>query len=101
MGPAGFSFDDPTFGCRILRVSDEKTMSGDPLVTPARAEQNPWNVAATRFCVLTMDQRNIPFRFDPVAMKAARIDGLPTLPGIRGNAPFSYHDPDAGSAGSQ
>lgn len=40
-------------------------------------------------------------RFDSMAMKAARTDGLPTLPGIRGNAPFSYHDPDVGSAGSQ
>jgi len=94
MGPAGFSLDDPTFGCRILRVTDENTMSGDPLVTPARAEQNPWNADGTRFCVLTMDQRNVPFRFNPATMTATRIEGLPTLPGIHGNAPFSYHDSD-------
>ena len=35
-----------------------------------------------------MDQRNVPFRFNPATMTATRIEGLPTLPGIHGNAPF-------------
>jgi len=33
IGPAGFFFKDPTFGCLLLRVSDEKYMNGEAVLT--------------------------------------------------------------------
>ncbi|MCL2645373.1 MAG: hypothetical protein FWD61_00030 [Phycisphaerales bacterium] len=94
LGPAGTIIKDPTFGCPVLRVTDEKTDNSDSLVTPAGSEQNPWNTDSTLFCVMSAGQRNIPFRFDPKTMTATRIKDLPYVPGIMGVAPFSYHDKD-------
>jgi hypothetical protein len=92
IGPAGFHFNDPTFGCPLLRVSDETTFEGRSIVTPATAFCNPWNTDATLFCVLADGARNIPFRFDPKTMTASRIPGLPFLPEIGNEIAFSRHD---------
>ena len=94
LGAAGFHFTDPTFGCALVRVSDEQTDGGNCILTPARSEQNPWNVDSTLFCVQNNGQENIPYRFDPATMTASRMDGLPQLPGLWGAATFSRHDPN-------
>jgi len=93
LGPAGFAFQDPTFHCPLLRVSDEKTIEGRSIVTPATAFSNPWNADSTLFCVLADGVRNIPFRFDPKTMTASRIEGLPMLPEMFNEITFSRHDP--------
>ena len=92
LGPAGFIFDDPTFHCPILRVSDEKTVEGRAIVTPATAFSNPWNANSTLFCVLADGSHNIPYHFDPKTMTASRIAGLPILPDIANEIAFSRHD---------
>jgi hypothetical protein len=94
LGPAGFLFKDPTFGCPIVRVSDEKTFDGEPILTLAGAAQNTWNTDSTLFVVLTGGGRIVPYRFDPKTMNASRIPDLATLPDIAGDSPFSYHDRD-------
>ena len=73
LGPAGFVFKDPTFGCPILRVSDGQTMPGRSIMTPATAFSNPWNSDSTLFCVQADGAMNVPFRFDPNAMTARPI----------------------------
>ena len=94
VGPAGSLFKDPTFGCPLVRVSDEKTAGGSSILTPAGADVNTWNVDATLCYVLQQGQRNIPFRFDPKTMKASRIEGLGFLGSFQAMSSFSYHDPN-------
>ncbi len=92
LGPAGFRFDDPAFGCPILRVSDDKTMEGRAIVTPATGFSNPWNADSTLFCVLADGAVNVPYHFDPNTMTAWRIKDLPALPDIANEVTFSRHD---------
>jgi hypothetical protein len=94
IGAAGFVFRDPTFGCPMVRVSDEKTFNGDPIHTPAGSVQNTWNTDSTLFIVHSSGGRTIPYQFDPKTLKVSRIPGLDTLPGIAGDAPFSYREKD-------
>jgi len=94
IGPAGFRFNDPTFGCPLVRVSDETTAEGRSIVTPAPAFCNPWNTDSTLFCVMAEGSRNIPFRFDPKTMTASRIEDLPFLPEIGNEIAFSRHEPN-------
>jgi hypothetical protein len=94
LGPAGIIIKDPTFGCPILRVSDETTAEGRPIVTPATAFSNSWNADSTLFCVQADGSRNIPFRFDPKTMTASRIEGWPFLPDIANEIAFSRHEPN-------
>jgi len=94
LGPAGFVFHDPTFHCPLLRVSDEQTLEGRCIVTPATGFSNPWNVDSTLFCVLADGARDIPFRFDPKTLTASRIPGLPMLPGMANEITFSRHAPN-------
>jgi hypothetical protein len=94
LGPAGFTFRDPTFGCPILRVSDEATAEGMSIVTPAVAFANAWNTDSTLFYVLANGGANIPFRFDPKTMTASRIQGLPFLPDFGNESTFSRRDPN-------
>jgi hypothetical protein len=78
----------------MLRVSDEKTVEGRSIVTPATAFSNPWNADSTLFCVQADGVMNIPFRFDPKTMSASRIQGLPMLPDMANEITFSRRDPN-------
>ncbi len=73
IGPAGSIISDPTFGSRILRVTDgrsDPTEAGRPLYTPASAEQNSWNKDSTMFYVNTSGGTFLLYNFDPATMKA-------------------------------
>lgn len=94
LGPRGFTFKDPTFGCPIARVSDETTAEGMAIVTPAVGFANAWNTDSTLFYVLANGGANIPFRFDPKTMTAGRIQGLPFLPQFGNESSFSRRDPN-------
>jgi hypothetical protein len=94
LGPAGFKFQDPTFGCPMVRVSDAATAEGMAIVTSAVAFANAWNVDSTLFYVLANGGRNIPFRFDPKTMTASRLEDLPFLPEFGNESTFSRHDPN-------
>lgn len=81
IGPAGSIINDPTFGSRILRVTDAKSdpkQAGRPLVTPSSAEQNSWNKNSTMFYVTTYGGSFLLYDFDPSTM-AARLGKTPTL----------------------
>jgi len=94
LGPAGYLFEDPTFHCPLLRVSDPQTVEGRSIVSPAVAFSNPWNVDSTLFYVLADGVMNVPFRFDPKTLTASRIPGLPVLPDLANESTFSRHEPN-------
>jgi hypothetical protein len=92
---AGSIITDPTFGSRILRVTDEKSdpiQLGRPVYTPSSAEQNAWNTNSTEFYVTTSGGSFLIYQFDPATM-TARQAKPPKLPW--GPEPhFSFRQPD-------
>jgi len=73
IGPSGSIISDPTFGSRILRVTDSRsdpTQEGRPLFTPSSAEQNSWNKSSSMFYVSTSGGSFLLYDFDPANMKA-------------------------------
>ena len=94
VGPAGSILTDPTFGSRMVRVTDASTDPERPGVmffTPASAEQNSWNTNSSRFFVTDNGGALWLFDFDPNTMKP-REGGKLKAP-WRG-AQFSYSLPD-------
>ncbi len=83
LGPAGYRFNDPTFGTRVLRVSDANTrpgFSGRSFTTPSAAHQLAWNAASDLFYIRSIDGTFIPYDFNPITMTVSRI-----LPSALGN----------------
>jgi hypothetical protein len=75
IGPSGSIINDPTFGSRILRVTDggsDPTQAGRPLFTPSSAEQNSWNKNSTMFYVTTSGGSFLLYDFDLPTMTARR-----------------------------
>jgi hypothetical protein len=73
IGPAGSIINDPTFGSRILRVTDgrsDPSQAGLPLYTPSSPEQNSWNKNSTMFYVTTSEGAILLYSFDPATMTA-------------------------------
>jgi hypothetical protein len=73
VGPAGSVINDPTFGSRILRVTDgssDPRQAGRPLFTPSSAEQNSWNKNSTMFYVTTSGGSFLLYDFAPATMTA-------------------------------
>ena len=74
IGPSGSVISDPTFGSRILRVTDTRSdpkQSGRPLFTPSSAEQNSWNKDSTMFYVTTSGGQFLLHDFNPAAMASS------------------------------
>jgi len=102
LGEAGFQFTDPTFGSRMLRVTDGRTRPdtiGRAWFSPSSAETTAWNTNSTKFYVVGGGGEQLPFDFDPTTMKASRIgkgrsgDGGLVL-SFGGEPTFSFADPD-------
>jgi len=73
IGLAGSFISDPSFGSRIVRVTDsgsDPKQAGRPLFTPSSAEQNSWNKNSTMFYVTTSGGSFLLYEFDPATMKA-------------------------------
>lgn len=95
IGPAGSLINDPTFGSRILRVTDARSDpkgNGSSLFTPSSAEQNSWNKTSTMFYVNTAGGSFLLYDFDPIALKA-RMIGVPNL-SWTGEPQFSFSQPN-------
>ncbi len=76
MGGAGSTIVDPTFGSRILRVTDSGTLANattSAFRTPVFSWLNSWNSNSTIFWVTSSRGATVPFRFDPATMTATRI----------------------------
>ena len=95
IGPAASVFTDPTFGSRIVRVTDETSdpkQAGRPLMTPSSAEQNSFNTDSTMFYVTTSGGSFVLYSFDPATMKA-RVVRSPQL-NWGGEPQFSFSKPN-------
>jgi hypothetical protein len=95
IGAAGSIITDPSFGSRIVRVTDPKSDrqgKGRSMMTPSSSEQNSWNLNSTRFYVLTPGGEDILYQFDPSSMKLreGEIMRLGWMP----EPQFSYTSPD-------
>jgi hypothetical protein len=76
-GPAGSLFTDPTFGSRIIRVTDAHTRpgaEGRSFTTASAAHQLAWSAASDKFWVRSVDGTYIPYTFDANTMTVARIE---------------------------
>ncbi len=80
LGSSGYTFNDPTFGSKILRVTDGQTRPGlvnRSFRVPSNAHTAAWNATATAFIVISNDGTIIPYKFDPLTMSAARYPSAP------------------------
>lgn len=94
LGPAGTVFKDPTFGTRLLRVTDANmraTTKGVSFRTPSETPNRAWNTTAMRFYAVSTDGSTSVFDFAPATLTAtlARAVQFNTEP------EFSALDPDA------
>jgi hypothetical protein len=75
VGPAGSMFTDPSFGTRLLRVTDGNTRPGAPgrsYTTPSAAHQTAWNANSTYFYVRSVDGYFVPYAFNAATMTISR-----------------------------
>ncbi|HEV3215928.1 MAG TPA: hypothetical protein VGZ27_09410 [Vicinamibacterales bacterium] len=78
IGSAGSGFSDPTFGSRMLRVTDRNTRpgaAGRSYTTPSAAHQTAWNANSTLFYVRSVDGYFVPYAFNSSTMGISRVQG--------------------------
>ena len=76
LGAAGSSFNDPTFGSKIVRVTDGSTRPGlvdRSFRVPSNAHLTAWNATSTAFYVVSNDGTAIPYTFNPATATPSRI----------------------------
>jgi hypothetical protein len=96
---AGTVIADPTFGSRILRVTDPDSQPGYPgagFLTPAGSFENNWNADTTMFWVWGKGGILV-YRFDAASFRATALadpaaSGKPLL--LPWSGPFSYRRPN-------
>src|SRR2546425_347819 len=102
LGGAGFQFTDPTFGSKMLRVTDANTrpdVVGRFWASPSSAETSAWNTNSTKFYVIGGGGETVPYAFNPAAMTASRLGDTSNATGglllfFGGEPSFSFVDPD-------
>ena len=100
LGAAGSAFVDPTFGTRMMRVTDANIIPAFPsmsYVTMANGQNTEWNADSTKFLVSLLNGYSAIFQFDPLAFSATLMMD-PNNPGEvffpRGFQMFSFSDPN-------
>ena len=91
LGAAGYTFNDPTFGSKILRVTDGQTRPGmlnRSFRVSSSAHAAEWNTTGTMFFVMSNDGTIIPYRFDPSTMTASRF---PSAPNENGGLTLAFY----------
>jgi hypothetical protein len=91
LGSAGFSFNDPTFGSKIVRITDGSTRPGllnRSYRIPSNSHLAAWNANATAFYVISNDGTSIPYRFDAATMTASRLQ---TSTNENGGLTFAFY----------
>jgi len=103
IGPAGSIISDPTFGMRILRVTDANTMADQPgqgYQTGSSAHTKKFNSNNTRIVLDSFGNRLLAYDFDPTSMTIKRVGkpGQPSggdlIPLVGDDAFFSYQHAD-------
>lgn len=74
LGPAGFTFNDPTFGAKILRVTDEKTGGGSTSWRTSSGTDRVWNAAGSHFFIENSGGGTRVFEFDAKAFTVQERD---------------------------
>jgi hypothetical protein len=101
LGPANSVYIDPDFGTRILRVSDQNSIPGDPNVDVEQGAswETPISADSSKFFVSSGRGETLFYSFDPFSFTASLImdPNHPSqplqLPGIFVNG-FSYQNPN-------
>jgi len=105
LGPAGCVFRDPTFGSRLLHVTDAGTLAdsglraGRFITTPLYGEPNAWNADGSLF-YLEGSGALLPFTFDRKRFRANQVEDT-VAPDKKlvlradQDATFSYNDPNS------
>jgi hypothetical protein len=75
LGPANSVYVDPDFGTRILRVSDQNSVPGDPNVDVIQGGgwQTPFSADSSKFFVNSGDGKTFFYHFDPVNFTTSLI----------------------------
>lgn len=97
LSAAGFRFVDPTFGSRIVRVTDgnatasiEAGYLNGSYRTPSASHQRMWNSASTKFFVERTDAAKFLYSWDASTMTATLVERLL----FSGAASFSRTNPN-------
>lgn len=98
---AGFTFRDPAFGSRLMRVTDARTRPWSvnrSYRVPSNAHLAAWNANSTGFYVISDDGTAIPYAFDASSMSASRVQPVTTGDGgmtmrFYGEPQFSVTNP--------
>jgi hypothetical protein len=101
LGGANAAIKDPTFGTRILRVTDGRSFPAYPggtCTTAAASFQNTWNADSTRFTVIC-NSVVFPYQLDKTSFRAERMGKRSNRQGglyldMRASPAFSFTDPD-------
>lgn len=101
LGAAGDIIVDPSFGSRILRVTDANTFAeaNHSFTTPSASHSLAWSKNATRFYLISNSGDKTPYTFNAATMQAARISGSGEANGLTitsagADPQFSYVDDD-------
>src|SRR5262249_37768265 len=73
LGGAGFAFTDPTFGARLIRVTDEHTAEGASIRVASNSHISAWNCEGTLFYVLSEHGNMLFYRFTPQTETCERL----------------------------
>jgi hypothetical protein len=76
LGPANSVLVDPTFGSRILRVTDSHTASGSSLIPEDAGTFRTWNANSTAIKLTTMSGSSYWMDFDPNSFQAGTLHPL-------------------------
>ena len=101
LGPANSVYVDPDFGTRILRVSDQNSIPGDPNIDVVQAGgwETPFSADSSKFSLASADGKAFFYQFDPINFTTAMImdPNNPSQPlqlnGVFVNG-FSYQNPN-------
>lgn len=70
LGPAGFTFTDPTFGSKMVRITDEKTGGGSTSWRTSSGSDRIWNADGSLFFLENSGGGNLIFKFNPLTLQA-------------------------------
>jgi hypothetical protein len=76
LGPSNSIISDPTFGSRILRVTDENTASGNSLIPEDAGYFRTWNANATALKLINTSGSSYWADFDPVNFHVSTLHPL-------------------------